>query len=158
MAGNSIHLVQVEPIVSRDDSLVQMNLLRPKAPSGDPDEDAHVARTIGCTTALTKTAEGGEAATTQGVKRGHQVQMEEIPDDEDDTSFRQSQKTNLIPPIAPEVTQSTVAELTGSSTKTEKVPHEWLRPFGAEWTLRGIKEARTESEAKAILKNWIHRA
>ncbi len=42
--------------------------------------------------------------------------------------------------------------------KTEKVPHEWLAPFGAKWTLRGIKGARTESEAKAILKNWIHKA
>ncbi len=158
MAGNSIHLVQVEPIVSRDDSSVQTNLLRLKAPSGYPDKDAHVARTVGCAMALTKTAEGGEAASAQAVKRGHQVQMEEIPNDEDDTSFRQSQKTNLIPPIALEVAQSMVAELTGSSAKTEKVPHKWLRSFRAEWTLRGIKEARTESEAKAILKNWVHRA
>ncbi len=35
---------------------------------------------------------------------------------------------------------------------------EWLKPFGAEWTLRGIVQAKTESEAKAILKNWIHKA
>ncbi len=34
----------------------------------------------------------------------------------------------------------------------------WLKPFGAEWTLHGIREAKTESEAKAILKNWIYKA
>ncbi len=83
--------------------------------------------------------------------------MEEVPDDEDDTSFRQSQETNQIPPTAPEVTQSMVAEPLGSGAKTKKVPHEWLKPFGAKWTLQGIKEARTESEAKVILKNWIHK-
>ncbi len=37
--------------------------------------------------APTKTAEGQEAASMQVVKRGHQVQVEEIPDDEDDMSF-----------------------------------------------------------------------
>ncbi len=57
----------------------------------------------------------------------------------------------------PEETQSTVAEPLDSGAKTEKVPHEWLKPFEAEWTLRGIKEAKTESEARAILKNWIHK-
>ncbi len=42
--------------------------------------------------------------------------------------------------------------------KAKEAPHEWLKPFGAEWTLRGIVEAKTESEVKAILKNWIHKA
>ncbi len=55
------------------------------------------------------------------------------------------------------MTQSTVAEPLDSGAKTEKVPHEWLKPFGAEWTLCGIIESRTESEAKVILKNWIHK-
>ncbi len=50
-----------------------------------------------------------------------------------------------------------VAEPSGPGAKTEKVPHEWLKPFSAEWTLCGIIEARTESEAKVILKNWIHK-
>ncbi len=27
-----------------------------------------------------------------------------------------------------------------------------------EWTLRSIVQAKTESEAKAILKNWINKA
>ncbi len=35
-----------------------------------------------------KTATGQEAASAQAVKRGHQVTMIEVPDDEDDTSFQ----------------------------------------------------------------------
>ncbi len=83
--------------------------------------------------------------------------MIEVPDNEDDTSFQMNIKTKLTPPVVPEVTQSMVAEPSGPGMKTEKVPHEWLKPFSAEWTLRGIVEARTELEAKAILKNWIHK-
>ncbi len=86
------------------------------------------------------------------------VCMVEVPDKEDDTSFKQWQKANLTPSVAPEVTQSMVARSTDPSVKTEKVLHEWLTLFGAEWTLCGIKEVRMESEAKAILKNWIHKA
>ncbi len=78
------------------------------------------------------------------------VCIEEIPDNEDDTSFQMSQKTNLTPPVALEVTQLMVAESSDSGVKTEKVLHKWLKPFSAEWTLRGIVEARTESEAKVI--------
>ncbi len=50
-----------------------------------------------------------------------------------------------------------VAKLLASGTKTEKVPHQWLKLFEAEWMLCGIKEARTEAEAQAVLKNWIHK-
>ncbi len=98
-----------------------------------------------------------EAASAQAVKRGPQVQMEEIPNDKDDTSFQQSQKANQTPSVGCEATQLMVAEPLGSSAKIEKVTHEWLKPFGAKWTLQGIKEAKTESEARAILKNWIHK-
>ncbi len=35
-----------------------------------------------------KKAERKEATSTQAVKRGHQITMIEIPDDEDDTSFQ----------------------------------------------------------------------
>ncbi len=130
---------------------------RTRTPLGDPDEGVpDVARPVGCAAAPTKAAEGLEAASAQAVKRG-QVTVEEVPDDEDETSFRMNQKTNRKPPVALEETQSTVAEPLSSGAKTEKVPHEWLKPFEAEWTLRGIKEAKTESEARAILKNWIHK-
>lgn len=50
-----------------------------------------------------------------------------------------------------------VAEPLGPGVKTEKVPSERLKPFGVEWTLCGVKKARTELEAKVILKNWIHK-
>ncbi len=85
------------------------------------------------------------------------VCMIEVPDIEDDTSFQMSMKTKLIPPVAPEVTQSMVVESPDSNAKTEKVPHQWLKPFGAEVDITWIVEARTESEAKVILKNWIHK-
>ncbi len=51
-----------------------------------------------------------------------------------------------------------VAKSSDFGVKTEKVPHEWLKPFGAKRTLHRIAEVRTESTAKAILKNWIHKA
>lgn len=48
-----------------------------------------------------------------------------------------------------------VARSPDLGVKTEKVPHQWLKLFGAEWMLQGIIEAKTELEARAILKNWI---
>ncbi len=141
----------------------------PGKPEGDPPEfrpasdseqsgKTHMTRTIGCTTASTKTAERREAASTQAVNRGCKVDMYEVPDDEDDTSFMMNMKTNLIPTIETAVTLPTVVKPSWVDTKAEKVPHEWLKPFGAEWTLCRIVEAKTESEVKAILKNWIHKA
>ncbi len=86
------------------------------------------------------------------------VHMYEVPDPEDDTSFMMNKKAKLIPTIEITVTSPMVVEPSWLDAKAEKVLHEWLKPFGAEWTLHGIMEARTESEAKAILKNWIHKA
>ncbi len=115
-------------------------------------------------------AAGQEAASAQAVERGHQVTLAEVPDDEDVTSFMMNKKANLTPPLETAVTSPTVVEpsrvdatakeaLQLSRTYTSgKTYHEWLKPFGAEWTLRGIVQAKTESEAKAILKNWIHKA
>ncbi len=107
---------------------------------------------------LTKAAEWLEAASTQAVNRGHQVEMSEVLDQDDNTSFMMNMKANLTPTIEITVTSPTVVEPSRVDTKAEKVPHEWLKPFRAEWTLHGIIEAKTESEAKAILKNWIHKA
>ncbi len=151
-AGNSVHSVQVESAVRDGPSGICTSRL---AMGPYPDT---VPLTSSRDPAGYRVAdEQKEAASAQAVKRGHQVKVEEIPDDEDDTSFRLSQKTNQSPSRTPEVTQSTVAKSLDSGAKTEKVPHEWLKPFEAEWTLRGIKEAKTESEARAILKNWIHK-
>ncbi len=84
--------------------------------------------------------------------------MYEVPDQEDDTSFKMNEKAKLTPTIETAVTSPTVVEPSWVDTKAEKVPHEWLKPFGAEWTLRSIVQAKMESEAKVILKNWIHKA
>lgn len=84
--------------------------------------------------------------------------MSEVPDQDDNTSFMMNTKANSIPTVENAVTSPTVAEPSRVGMKAEKVPHEWLMPFGPEWTLHGIVQAKTESEAKAILKNWIHKA
>ncbi len=83
--------------------------------------------------------------------------MYEVPDPEDDTSFMMNMKAKLTPTIETAVTLPTVVEPSWVDVKAEKVSHEWLKPFGAEWTLRSIIQAKTELEAKAILKNWIHK-
>ncbi len=83
--------------------------------------------------------------------------MYEIPDPEDDTSFMMNKNTKLIPPTGTVVTSPMVVEPSQVNAKAKEVLHEWLKPFGAEWTLRGVVEARMEAEAKAILKNWIHK-
>ncbi len=103
-------------------------------------------------------AAGQEAASTQAVKRGHQVTFIEVPDNEDVTSFMMNRKANLIPPLETAVTSPMVVKPLWVNAKAKEALHEWLKSFGAEWTLRGIVEARTESKAKAILKNWIHKA
>ncbi len=117
-----------------------------------------MTKTIGCATALTKAAERLETASAQAVNRGHKVEMSEVPDQDDNTSFMRNMKANLTPTIEVTVTSPTVVEPSWVDTKAEKVLHEWLKPFGPEWTLCGIVQARTESEVKAILKNWIHKA
>ncbi len=84
--------------------------------------------------------------------------MYEVSDQEDNTSFMMNMKAKLIPTIEIAVTSPTVIEPSWVDVKAEKVPHEWLKPFGVEWTLHRIQEAKTESEVKAILKNWIYKA
>ncbi len=84
--------------------------------------------------------------------------MYEVPDQEDNTSFMMNMKAKLTPTIETAVTSPTVVEPSQVDAKAEKVPHKWLKPFGAEWTLHRIVQVKTESEVKAILKNWIHKA
>ncbi len=103
-------------------------------------------------------ATGQEAASAQAVERGHQVTLVEVPDDKDVMSFMMNKKANLTPPLETAVTSPTVVEPLQVDAEAKEAPHEWLKPFRAEWTLRGIVEAKTESEVKAILKNWIHKA
>ncbi len=106
----------------RSSPVIKLNLLlQTNTPPGDPDEDAHVARTVGCTMAPTKTAERMEAASAQAVKRGHLVTMIEVPDEEDNTAYQQwlanrspiaspkQHKTALLtPPDSPILTTKTL--------------------------------------------------
>ncbi len=71
--------------------------------------------------------------------------MVEVPDKEDDSSFRkwevEQRKKN-------EVTSLMVAMPEKASAKAQEAPcHKWLKPFGAEWTWRKVLDAKTESEA-----------
>ncbi len=132
--------------------------------------DAFEKRTSRSTT--DQKAAGQEAASAQAVYRGHKVEMSEVADQDDDTSFMMNMKSKLTSPIDIEtvVTSPTVVEPSRVSAMAKEAPQlsrtytsgktysEWLKLFGAEWTLRGIVQAKTESEAKAILKNWIHKA
>lgn len=45
-----------------------------------------------------------------------------------------------------------------NDVKASEVPcSEWLKPFEAKWTWRKVLDAKTESEAQVVLKNWVHR-
>ncbi len=139
-AGKTIHLAQVEPTAVTSGPEVLPGLLQSDSsnevrwdiPLGNVDKDQQVAKTVGCAMASTKAAERLEAASTQAVNRGHKVHMYEVPDLEDDASFMMNMKANLSPTIEIAVTSLTVVEPSRVDTKAEKVPHEWLKPFGAE--------------------------
>ncbi len=119
-------------------------------------------------------AEGQEAASAQAVNRGRKVIMSEVSDQDDIPGFTMEVKDRLTTPLDLDldttVTSPTVVESSRIDAMAKEVPQlsrtytsgetysEWLKPFGAEWTLRGVVQAKTESEAKAILKNWIHKA
>ncbi len=77
----------------------------------------------------------------EGARTGRampKVHMYEVPDQEYNTSFMMNMKTKFVPTIETVVTSPTVVEPSQVDAKAEKVLHEWLKPFRAEWTLRGI--------------------
>ncbi len=47
----------------------------------------------------TRKLQGQEAASTQAVHRGHKVEMSEVMDQDDDTSFMMNMKSKLTSPI-----------------------------------------------------------
>ncbi len=115
-----------------------------------------------------------EAASAQAVKRGPQVTMVEVPDDDDDTAYRrwiQKGNPDTLDPtsrlpnkgVGPtyvtkeEVTSPTVAAPTRASAKVQEAPHRWFRPFEVDWTLRAVCEARTDNAARTALAVWIHK-
>ncbi len=85
-AGKTIHSAQVKS-TAQQSSTHKSHISRPTNSPGHHSK-ACATRTVGCATAPTKIAAGQEATSAQVVKRGHQVTMIEVPDDEDDTSFQ----------------------------------------------------------------------
>ncbi len=123
-----------------------------------------------------------EATSTQAVKRGHQVTMIEVPNEEDDTAYRRwldngspiaSPKQHQIalptPPESPittmktlpnkgvEVTLPTVAMSSVTSAKAQEVSHRWMKPFEVDWTLHTICEAHNDNATCAALCIWMHK-
>ncbi len=140
-AGKTVHSAQVESVApttcsgGTSDSYVKglsllqsnsSNLVRRDTPLGDLDEDQRVARTVGCATAPTKAAERKEAASAQAVKRGHQVTMIEVPDNEDDTSF-QRWTASGSPTISPKKHAEVLPTPPESPKIPTKTPHWDLR-------------------------------
>ncbi len=78
--------------------------------------------------------------------------MYEVPDQEEDTSFKMNEKAKLTPTIETVLTSPTVVEPSQVNAKAEKVPHKWLKPFGTEWTLRGIVQAKTELDSQGMCR------
>ncbi len=110
--------------------------------------DSFKERTSHSTTNLKAT--GQEAASAQAVQRGHKVEMSEVADQDDDTSFMMNMKSKMTPiDIETAVTSPTVVEPSRVNATAKEAPQlsrtytsgetysEWLKPFGAEWTLRG---------------------
>ncbi len=133
--------------------------------------DAFEKRTSRSTTDH-QVAIGQEAASAQAINRGRKVSMSKVSDQDDNTSFMMNMKSKLtspididatvtlpmvVEPLRVDATAKEAPQLSRTYTSGETY-NEWLKPFGAEWTLRGIVQAKTELEAKAILKNWIHKA
>ena len=56
-----------------------------------------------------------------------------------------------------EVTSPTVATPSAASAKVREAPHQWMRPFEVDWTLRAVCEARNDNAAHAALALWIHK-
>ncbi len=88
-AGNSVHSVQVESAVRDGPSGIRTSRL-----AGEPYPDTVPPTSSRDPAGYCAADEKEEAASAQAVKRGHQVTVEEIPDDDDDMSFHLSQETN----------------------------------------------------------------
>ncbi len=136
-AGKSVHSAQVKPTALLTSSSevrrglpqsYSSNEVQRDTPMGNPDEDAHVTRTIGCAMAPTKTAAGQEAASAQAVNRGHKVTMVEVPDEKDNTAFKRW-LTNGSPIASPKQRKTALLTPPESPTSpTQPLPNEGVVP------------------------------
>ncbi|SJL01310.1 uncharacterized protein ARMOST_04630 [Armillaria ostoyae] len=184
--GNSTFVVRVQPVVSTvpavqpGDTWQAWQFSHPDQKEHDEDHQARPSNAAGVAKAMAmkKIATGKEVASAQAIKRGHSVVMIEVPDHEDDTSFKLQQNkvaaTNAdacgpSPKQKSPLQEREAERPIGNDTSVSKgweaakhmpptvAPQEWLKPFETEWTWRAIKDAKDESSARAILLNWIHK-
>ncbi|PBK68127.1 hypothetical protein ARMSODRAFT_1020150 [Armillaria solidipes] len=125
---------------------------------------------------VTKTAIGQEAVSAQTVKRGHTVVMVEVPNKEDDTSFRIYQMkvaaTNADtcrPSPKRKGPHGYEAGCPSGNDSSESEGREaakhaplmdtqgWLKPFEVDWTLRTVQKAQTDNATRAVLFVWVHK-
>ncbi|SJL06708.1 uncharacterized protein ARMOST_10050 [Armillaria ostoyae] len=184
--GNPAPAVRVQPIIpiatatELGDTLQAWQFPQPDQKEHDEDHQAHPLNTAGVAkaTATKKIAEGQEVASAQVIERGHSVVMIEVPDEDDDTSFKLQQnkvaatdadacrpslkrqsplmEKEAEHPIGNDPLRSKDREA-AKHAPSVGAPQEWLKPFETEWTWRAIKDAKNESAARSILLNWIHK-
>ncbi len=134
-AGKSVHSAQVESSVSahisgqdQDDAPRERTAGSLPATGKDDKKTRYSVGTCAQQTTEERTAAGQEAASAQAVKRGHQVTMIEVPDDEDDTSF-QRWVANSSPTISPKRKSAELPTPPNSPTKTTSpLPNEGVGP------------------------------
>ncbi len=131
--GKSVHSAQVKPAVpDRTYGMERDGPFRAVI-------DSHPDNSSG----YREAEERKEAASAQAVNRGPMVTMTEIPDDDDDTAYRQwltkqspkrQPAESQTPPDSPsptcvekdEVTSPTVAGSPTTGAKAREVPHQWV--------------------------------
>ncbi len=93
--GKSVHSAQVKSSVSarisgqdQDDTSRERTAGSPPATGKDDKKARYSAGTCARQATEERTAAGKEAASAQAVNRGHTVTMIEVPDEEDDASYR----------------------------------------------------------------------
>ncbi|SJL17443.1 uncharacterized protein ARMOST_20993 [Armillaria ostoyae] len=183
---NSAFAVWVQPVVpittatELGDTLQARQFPQPDQKKHDEDHQTRPSNAAGVAnaTATKKIATGQEVASAQVIEREHLVVMIEVPDEDDDTSFKLQQNKVAATdadacrpslkrqsPLMEREAERPIGNNPLRSEDREAVKHvppvvapqEWLKPFKTEWTWRAIKDAKDESAARAILLNWIHK-
>ncbi len=122
--GKPVHLAQVKSSVQdQDDTSRERTAGYPPATGKDDKKTHYSAGTCTSQTTEERTATGKEAASAQAVKRGHQVTMIEVPDDEDNMFFRKSVAKGS-PTISPIRKSAELPTPPDSPKTTSQLPNE----------------------------------
>ncbi|SJL14237.1 uncharacterized protein ARMOST_17693 [Armillaria ostoyae] len=181
--GNSafarVTIVPIAAATELDDTLQAWQFPHPDQKEHDEDHQARPLNTAGVAnaTAMKKIAIGKEFASAQAIERGHPVVMIEVPDHEDDTSFKLQQNKVAATdadacrpslkrqsPLMEKEAECPIGNDTPVSKGQEAAKHvpsmvtpqEWLKPFETEWTWRAIKDTKDEKSSTTSLRVSIH--